>query len=243
VAATTSSSSERQHYALQTIFSFFLGLMVLAFVGVGVNTFLPSPTEQHTTEMQNIQLQIEALNVKTNGRTLDTAQQAEMDRLIAQQNALQRTIETEMKGWARTTSIILVVFATIVMAISLLMSDKLRVISNGLLLGGLFTMIYGVGWVIFSGNSVARFAVIAFALAVAIGLGYLKFVRGRAQRLEPVSVAAAGAQIAVDGDALTDLAGRVAALEERSAAAAAALAGAKTEEDQQQLQPPPPSVM
>jgi len=30
---------DRQNYALQTIFSFFLGLMVLAFVVVGVITF------------------------------------------------------------------------------------------------------------------------------------------------------------------------------------------------------------
>ena len=32
------ATADRQHYALQTIFSFFLGLMVLAFIGVGVNT-------------------------------------------------------------------------------------------------------------------------------------------------------------------------------------------------------------
>jgi hypothetical protein len=238
---TASSSTERQHYALQTIFSFFLGLMVLAFIGVGVNTFLPSPAEQHKAEMDNIQQQIEALNVKTNGRTLDVTQQAAMDKLTAQQNALQRTIEAEMKGWARTTSIILVIFATIVMAISLVMSDKLRVISNGLLLGGLFTMIYGVVWVIFSGNSVARFVVIAFALAVAIGLGYLKFVRGRGQRAEPVTVPAQGGQVAVGGEALADLQFRVFALEERSAAAAAALAGTRAEEEPKP-QPPPPSA-
>ena len=229
--ATAPSSTERQHYALQTIFSFFLGLMVLAFVGVGVNTFLPSPAEQHKAEMDNIQQQIEALNVKTNGRSLDVSQQAEMDKLTAQQNALQRAIETEMKGWARTTSIILVIFATIVMFISLVLSEQLRVISNGLLLGGLFTMIYGVGWVIFSGNSVARFVVIAFALAVAIGLGYLKFVRGRVQRAEPAPVQAAGGQIAAGGEPLSDLSARVAALEERSAAATAALAGAGADQD------------
>ena len=40
------SASDRQHYALQTIFSFFLGLIVLAFVGVGVNTFYPSPADK-----------------------------------------------------------------------------------------------------------------------------------------------------------------------------------------------------
>ena len=104
---------------------------------------------------------------------------AELTRLQNQQNALQDKIDALMKTWARNTSIILVLFATLVMVISLMLSDQLRVISNGLLLGGLFTMVYGVGWVIFSGNSTARFFVILFALAMTLGLGYVKFVRQR----------------------------------------------------------------
>jgi hypothetical protein len=209
--------AERQHYALQTIFSFFLGLMVLAFIGVGVNTFYPSPSEIHNEQRQDLQRQRDELSVQANGRKLETAQQAEMDRLIAEQNALQRTIEAEEKGWARVTSIILVVFATIVMGVSLVRSEQLRVVSNGLLLGGLFTMIYGVGWVVFSGNSVTRFVVVASALAVAIALGWVKFVRQRAATSAPP----AGGQAARGGAGDAALA----VLEARAAAAAAALAG------------------
>ena len=73
----------------------------------------------------------------------------------------------------------LILFATLVMAVSLIRSVQLKVISNGLLLGGLFSMIYGSGWTIASRDSVARFVVITFALAITIALGYLKFVRGR----------------------------------------------------------------
>jgi len=222
--ASTSAAADRQHYALQTIFSFFLGLMVLAFIGVGVNTFYPSPAETHQQQRQDLQRQRDELNVRANGRSLDPAQQAEMDRLIADQNALQRIIDAEEKDWARVTSIILVVFATVVMSVSLIRSEQLRVISNGLLLGGLFTMVYGVGWVIFSGNSVARFAVMAFALVVAIGLGYAKFVRGRAKAAAPA--AAGHVDRGETGIAdLRGLAARVTALEERAAAAAAALGG------------------
>ena len=224
MTAAAAATADRQHYALQTIFSFFLGLMVLAFIGVGVNTFYPSPSENHQLERQELQRQRDELNVQANGRSLDPAKQAEMDRLIAEQNALQRTIEAEEKGWARVTSIILVVFATIVMSVSLVRSEQLRVVSNGLLLGGLFTMIYGVGWVVFSGNSVTRFAVMAFALVVAIGLGYVKFVGRRARAAVP-AVAAPIASSGAGGAALADLEARVSALEERAAAAAAALAG------------------
>jgi uncharacterized protein HemX len=216
------ASADRQRYALQTIFSFFLGLMVLAFIGVGVNTFYQSPSDRVQQQTDEYGRQIDALNVKSNGRALDATSQAKMDKLSAQQNELQRSIEVEMKAWARTTSIILVIFATLVMGVSLVRSEQLRVLSNGLLLGGLFTMLYGIGWVIFSGNSTARFAVMAFALAVAIGLGYLKFVRERAEK---AAATAAEARVAVAPEELGGLEARVAALEARAAAAAAALGG------------------
>ena len=209
---------DRQHYALQTIFSFFLGLMVLAFIGVGVNTFYPSPTSQNEKAQLAISRQIDSINAANQNKSLDASAQAQIKQLQDQQNALQDKIDAAMKDWARNTSIVLVLFATLVMGVSLVRSDQLRVLSNGLLLGGLFTMLYGTGWVIFSGNSTARFVVIAFALLVAIGLGYVKFVGGRAGQSEPAAALPEPA---------TALEERVAALEKRAAAAAAALSGEK----------------
>jgi len=212
---------DRQHYALQTIFSFFLGLMVLAFIGVGVNTFYPSPATQREQAQQKIDRQIEAITSVNQNKSLDATQQAQIQKLQNQRNALQDVIDADMKIWARNTSIILVIFATLVMSVSLVRSEQLRVLSNGLLLGGLFTMLYGTGWVIFSGNSTARFVVIAFALLVAIGLGYLKFVRRHA---ENPSTGAAPAEV-IGAEPLGDLDARVTALERKAAAAASALSG------------------
>ena len=233
----TPTTRDRQHYALQTIFSFFLGLMVLAFVGVGVNTFYPSPSDKQQTEEQAIQRQMDTVTVSANGRALDTTQQAEMDRLTARRNALQSATDVDMKGWMRNTSIVLVIFATLVMSVSLVRSEQLRVLSNGLLLGGLFTMLYGTGWVIFSGNSGARFAVITFALLVAIGLGYVKFVRDRAAAVVggvPADEGATGS-VAIGDVALFSLAERVSALEKRAAAAAAALGGEDSDDRSREL--------
>ncbi len=216
---------DRQHYALQTIFSFFLGLMVLAFIGVGVNTFYPSPADKYTKPRQEMSRRQEALNRHAVPGSFTAAEQAQLDSLNAKQDAANERQQAEVKDWARVTSIILVLFATLVLVVSLILSAQLRVISNGLLLGGLFTMIYGVGWVIFSGNSAARFWVIFFALIVAIGLGYAKFVRGRKQEgtTRPESVPV------MDDAALGALSVRVTALEQRAAAAAAALSGSGSE--------------
>jgi hypothetical protein len=212
------AATDRQHYALQTIFSFFLGLMVLAFIGIGVNTFYPSPSGQFTSKEQELQRRLQAVQNKAPQGSLTATQQVEL--IVAQKRIddLHNAQAAAEANWAKVTSIILVVFATIVMSVSLLLSERLRVLSNGLLLGGLFTMLYGTGWVIFSGSSVARFAVVSFALLVSIGLGYVKFVRGRTARPEY-----AGAE--PDGAVLGGLEERVAALEARAAAAAEALGG------------------
>jgi len=125
---------------LQVVFSFFLGLAVVAFVGVGVNTFYQQPT---------------------------------MDTTVANPDT------GPLDHWRLITSILLVVLATLVMALSLIRSERRVVISNGLMLGGLFTMVYGVGMTMSAQHSWIRLLVVALALAVTIGLGWLTFVLGR----------------------------------------------------------------
>lgn len=205
---------DRQHYALQTIFSFFLGLMVVAFIGVGVNTFYPSPADRIQAQLQPLFDQQSTLNAS--GKTLTPAEQTQAETIQKQINALQEQQRVLEQGWSLNTSIVLVLFATLVMSVSLVRSDQLRVLSNGLLLGGLFTMVYGMGWTIASGSSNARFFVVLFALAVTIALGYLKFVR-----LRQAPLLAAGPANAPATD-VGDLEARVAGLEARLAAAASA---------------------
>lgn len=102
------------------------------------------------------------------------------------------------------------------MAVSLLRAVQLPVISNGLLLGGVFTMVYGVGRIIVTDTSTVRFLVMTAALAITLGLGYLRFVRrlGDAVVLAPMSSST---------DAVGDLDRRVRTLEERLSKAANAL--------------------
>lgn len=218
---------DRQNYALQTIFSFFLGLMVLAFIGIGVNTFYPQPQERYQDQLSELYRSQEPYN-RQPYEELTAAERKEFDEIQDEINVIQDKIQEEQKIWARNTSIVLILFATLVMGVSLVRSEQLRVISNGLLLGGLFTMIYGVGWVIFSGESVARFAVVVFAFAISIALGYVKFVRERTGADAPVGVAAAtsaGIAVNLDDTTAAALSARLDALEARAAAAAAALAG------------------
>ncbi|PKQ29572.1 MAG: hypothetical protein CVT60_04675 [Actinobacteria bacterium HGW-Actinobacteria-10] len=231
VSHMATNPRDRQQYALQTIFSFFLGLMVVAVVGIGVNTFYEAPEQQYQTRLSELNREREELYRGNEAAEKGTGDLSAADRKRANEidretSDIYAEIEKAVPAWARNTSIVLIVFATVVMGISLVRSDQLRVISNGLLLGGLFTMVYGVGMAIFSGESIARFAVIVFALLVTVGLGYLKFVSGRE---EHAAVSATGtgtlSSASADDAALAGLMARVEALEARSAAAARALGG------------------
>lgn len=122
---------------LQVFFSFFLGLIVVFFVGIAVNTIYPDPERGDS-----------------------------------------------VRGWADWhlwTGIWLLVCATLVMVVGVVVgSDRIPVIGNGVLLGGLFTMIDAIGAVWSAPNDWRRLGMIAAALLVTLGIGYWKFARRRA---------------------------------------------------------------
>lgn len=121
---------------LQVIFSFFVGLVVTAFIGIGVNTFYPEPPYSSGSE-------------------------------------------SAWNSYRLTTSIILLICATVVMLLSVAIANSGPVLANGALLGGLFTMIYAVGIGISAGQQWPRFLVMAAALVITVGVGWWKFSRRR----------------------------------------------------------------
>ena len=223
---------------LQAIFAVFLGLMITAVVGVGVYTFHPNPGDESQEQIQALydeRSAIDGCNSPTPNECktwnqLTTAERARAKAIDAQVTTLQRASEEKSSQWRMSTSVILIVIATMLMAVALALGDSVTVLSNGILLGGLFTMLYGVGWGLASGNSVTRFLVLVAALAVSLVLGYLKFVRGRrpAGLADGSGTGAVGAAQPGGGSPaeVAELSSRVAALERRLAAAAAGLGGA-----------------
>jgi hypothetical protein len=202
---------------LQTIFSFFLGLMVTAFVGVGAYTFHPPPQTEFDGQIEELNRREEAVRDSKSPDELTADDRDELRTIREERNELSDASRVALEGWGRSTSIVLIVLATLVMAISLLRSDQLPVISNGLLMGGVFTMVYGVGWIVATDTSVARFFVMTVALAITIALGYVRFVRGRAKSIQSVGVPV------TDGREIPALEQRVRDLEDRMNAASRAL--------------------
>lgn len=223
---------------LQAIFAVFLGLMIAAVVGVGVYTFHPNPadtTQERIDELYAERGRIDGCGSSTptqcrSWEQLSTSERRQITAIDAQVTALQAEARSKRDAWSQSTSIILISVATVLMVISLALGESLTILSNGILLGGLFTMLYGVGWGIASGNSLTRFLVLVAALVVSLLLGYFKFARNRGGRASgAVPAAAAGLAAtseaaAVDAGVVDELAARVSSLELRLTRVAALLA-------------------
>lgn len=215
----------KQNTALQIIFSIFLGIMIMAFIGVGVYTFYPQPDQQTQVQLEELYRQQQDIQGFKDPTALTDADRAKLMAVQADIRKLEDRQKAEVEVWGRNTSIILILFATLVMAISIIRADQLPVISNGLLLGGVFTMIYGVGWIVATGTSYSRFGVMTVALIITLVLGYVRFVW---RRKTPGGTAVDGAPGIVSGD-LAAVSARLDALEGRLATAAAALASSASE--------------
>ncbi len=183
----------RRSGGLHTIFSFFLGLMFTAFAGVGVYTFHPPPVEYDAQIKELDRREQEIMAVKP-ADSLTAGDREELQGIIRQRNELEDEAREARQPWERSTSIVLIICATLAMAVSLIRADRLPVISNGLLLGGVFTMLYGVGWIVATDTSVARFVVMTIALVITLALGYTRFVRVGSRGEERAEASASGAE-------------------------------------------------
>ncbi len=120
--------------------------------------------------------------------------------------------------WYRTSGLIMIGVATLLLALSLIRWDQTLVISNGLLLGGLFTMIFGIGLSMNAGDDVGTFLVLTLALAIMLGLGYLRFAtRSKAPGASPAPDGSPSARGLPGQPGPTDaeLAARVDSIEDR----------------------------
>jgi len=202
---------------LRTIFSIFLGLMLTAFAGIGVYTFHPPPDE-FDDRMRELTREEQAIMASRPSSELTADERDRIEDIGRQRREMSREAVEARKPWCLSTSILLIVFSTLLLVVSLVRANELQVISNGLMLGGVFTMLYGIGWIAFTGTSVLRFVVMTIALGITLGLGWYRFVRrGK------VAPLVTGAEGGIGGAALEELETRICDLEGRLTEAANAL--------------------
>lgn len=147
---------------LKLIYTFFLGLLLAIFIGVGIATFYPGP------QTPDVPPALEISKPSTELSPEERRQQEEY-------NQQWREYRDDQKIYSRNISLIALVFSLTFLVISLVFAKQLTVLSDGFLLGGLFLLLYSIGNVFVSEDAKYRFIVVSAGLFVAIILGYIKF--------------------------------------------------------------------
>src|SRR5687768_11545642 len=148
---------------LKVIYAFFVGILLAIFVGVGISTFYPEPKAPETP----------AIYTKA---SVDPTT-AEFKEQEAAFTEAQKKYSKDVSDYNRNVSIISLVTAVAFLTVGLLMSARIHVLSDGLLLGGVFTLIYGLIRGFISEENTFRFIIVTVGLIVAMVLGYIKFIK------------------------------------------------------------------
>lgn len=148
---------------LRLVYTFFLGILLAFFVGIGINTFYTPPASpKYPVELNNY------------GKDLTDEQR----KLQQEFDKKQDVYFEKMKPYNRNVSIMTLVASVVFLTVSVIFEKKMKIISDGVMLGGLFTLLYSLGRGLASEDSKYVFAVVTIGLAVVLYLGFHKFVMG-----------------------------------------------------------------
>lgn len=151
---------------LKLIYTLFLGLLIALFVGLGIDAFYPGP------KMPDYPITLETAKPVECGLETDEQKNLRLDYDQKQKNYMEQS-----KAYNRHVSIISLVSAIVILIASLTLLAKIKMIADGILLGGVFTTIYGIIRGLMSEDSRFRFVIVTVGLIIALILGYLKFIR------------------------------------------------------------------
>ena len=149
---------------IKPIYTLFLALIIALFVGLGISTFYPGPkAPQYPIELENVENCCE-----------ETPEQTVLRQDF---NQTQRQYQEEFKAYSRTVSIVSLIAAIIILVLSLTLLAKIKMIADGILLGGVFVTLYGIARGLMTEDPKFRFIIVTVGLIVALVLGYIKFIR------------------------------------------------------------------
>lgn len=158
---------------IKIIYTFFLALMVSLLVGLGIDAFYPGP---HAPNYP-IELETEKTNCE---------ETAEVKAIKEDFFKAQKIFTEESKHYSRNVSIISLIAAILILICSLTLLNRIKMIADGILLGGVFTTIYSIIRGLMSENSQFRFSIVVIGLIIALVLGYIKFIRPKTNPLSNI---------------------------------------------------------
>ncbi|HEY5667792.1 MAG TPA: hypothetical protein VIR03_01370 [Candidatus Saccharimonadales bacterium] len=150
----------KDNIILRLVYTFFVGILLAFFVGVGISTFYEAPKAPAYPSELNY--------AKTN----ITEQQKTVQKAYDEKN---QQHQASRKLYSRNVSIMALVAAVLLFIISVALERKISVLADGMMLGGVFTLLYSIGRGVASENNKYLFVAVTVGLVAALILGYCHF--------------------------------------------------------------------
>lgn len=147
---------------LKLVYTLFLGVLLALFVGVGINTFYPGPKQpEYPTALNTI------------GKEPST-EQLKVEKAWNQKMAEH---DKQMKPYNRNVSMIALGAAVCLLVASIMLEKHIKLLSDGILVGGLLSLLYSIGRGFASEDSKYVFIAISAGLVIVLYTGYRQFIQ------------------------------------------------------------------
>lgn len=153
---------------LITVYKLFLGLLLAAFVGIGIAAFAPEPKFPEPPA-----------RMLAPGPNAEPSPEAQRE--FEEFQSASRAHRVAMAEYSRNVSAISAVASIAILILSLTALRRIELFSDGFLLGGILTFAYSVVRGVGAEDNTFRFIIVALGLAIALGLGYIRFVQSSAK--------------------------------------------------------------
>jgi len=163
---TKKESILKTNVFMKLVYTVFLALLVALFWGMGIAAFYPAPEAPETPA-------IVEQSYKNPGESLSPAEKTAQVAFEKEQ----KEYNEKMKTYSRNVSIIALGFAVLTLVVSLLFSNKIPVLADGLLLGSVFTLAYSIIRGFESEDAKFRFVIVTVGLLITVFIGYWKFIK------------------------------------------------------------------
>ena len=153
---------------LRYLYSIFLAVLIVTFVGVGISAFYKAPkSPEYPIEERPVVM-------KSTG---EVSESAEMIQKRIDFEKESREFQKVNETYNKNVSTIAIAASLLILVLSISLLSRIMYLSDGLMLGGVFTLMYAVVRGFTAGDEMFRFIVVSISLAVAVFLGYWRFVR------------------------------------------------------------------
>lgn len=153
--------------AIRVIYTIFIGVLFAIFVGVGIAAFYEGPKPPNYPSELSYPM------------TKDKSAAEDRKNLEMQKeyDEKQKLFEKEIRIYNRNVSVISIVASIIVLMLSLVLIKKILLIADGLLIGGVLTLIYSIIRGFDTEGNMFRFLIVTVGLIASLVIGYVKFIK------------------------------------------------------------------